>query len=209
MPSRTKCGFCEPVQQVAWPSLISTTAQAGPMQACDWNGHSYSASITRAAVLNASSTLPTGLHVLALAHRRLADVVVERGLLGKRRRRVRPLDLDRLGRLDGVPLLVGDHGEEIVLAHHPRAGDVLDRGLVDPDRGRAGDRRADHAGMQHAGHLHVGDERLLAEHLGGDVGALDRLADDLVVLRVLWLGLAGGVERCCRSACSSRAATLK
>ena len=61
MPSRTKCGFCEPVQQVAWPSLISTTAQAGPMQACDWNGHSYSASITRAAVLNASSTLPTGL----------------------------------------------------------------------------------------------------------------------------------------------------
>ena len=61
MPSRTKCGFCEPDQQVAWPSLISTTAQAGPMQACDWNGHSYSASITRAAVLNASSTLPTGL----------------------------------------------------------------------------------------------------------------------------------------------------
>ena len=80
MPSRTKCGFCDPLQQVTWPSLISTTAQAGPMQACDWNGHSYSASITRAAVRNASSTLPTGLHVLALAHRRLADVVVELGL---------------------------------------------------------------------------------------------------------------------------------
>ena len=28
------------------------------MLACDWNGHSYSASITLAAVLNASSTLP-------------------------------------------------------------------------------------------------------------------------------------------------------
>src|SRR5216683_2891662 len=55
MPSRTKCGFCEPDQQVAWPSLISTTAQAGPMQACDWNGHSYSASITRAAVLSATT----------------------------------------------------------------------------------------------------------------------------------------------------------
>ena len=61
MPSCTKCGFCEPVQQVTLPSLISTSAQAGPMQACDWNGHSYSASITRAAVLNASSTLPVCL----------------------------------------------------------------------------------------------------------------------------------------------------
>ena len=47
-PSCTKCAFCVPLQQVAWPSLISTSAQAGPMQACDWNGHSYSASITRA-----------------------------------------------------------------------------------------------------------------------------------------------------------------
>ena len=60
-PFCTKCGFCEPLQQSTLPSLISTTAQAGPMQACDWNGHSYSASITRAAVLNASSTLPTVL----------------------------------------------------------------------------------------------------------------------------------------------------
>ena len=60
-PSRTKWDFCEPVQQVACPSLISTSAQAGPMLACDWNGHSYSASTTRAAPRNASSTLPTGL----------------------------------------------------------------------------------------------------------------------------------------------------
>ena len=36
------------------------------MQACDWNGHSYSASITRAAVLNASATLPTGFSSTAL-----------------------------------------------------------------------------------------------------------------------------------------------
>ena len=61
MPFWTKCGFCEPVQQVTLPSLISTRAQAGPMQAWDWNGHSYSASITRAAVLKASSTLPVCL----------------------------------------------------------------------------------------------------------------------------------------------------
>src|SRR5262249_58908229 len=61
MPCCTKCDFCVPLQQVAMPSLICTSAQAGPMQACDWNGHSYSASITLAAVLNASSTLPFSL----------------------------------------------------------------------------------------------------------------------------------------------------
>jgi hypothetical protein len=59
IPSRTKWVFCDPLQQVTLPSLISTSAQAGPMLACDWNGHSYSASIMRAAVVNASSTLPT------------------------------------------------------------------------------------------------------------------------------------------------------
>ena len=49
--------------------------------------------------------------------------------------------------------------------------------------------------MDHARNFHVGDERLLAEHLRSDIGAFDRLADDLVVLRVLRLGLAGGVKR--------------
>ena len=61
MPACTKCDFWVPLQQVTMPSLISTSAQAGPMLAWDWNGHSYSASITRAAVLNASSTLPVVL----------------------------------------------------------------------------------------------------------------------------------------------------
>ena len=133
-------------------------------------------------------------HVLALAHRRLADVVVELGLLRERRLGVRPLDLEFLVGLDRIPFLVGDDGEEVVLAHHARARNVLDRAFVDGDRGRARDRRADHAGMQHARNLDVGDERLLAEHLRRNVGALDRLADDLVVLRVLRLGLAGRIE---------------
>src|SRR5262249_43523204 len=60
-PLCTKCVFCEPLQQLTLSPLISTTQQAGPIAACDWNGHSYSASITLAAVLNASSTLPDGL----------------------------------------------------------------------------------------------------------------------------------------------------
>ncbi len=58
MPSRAKCGFCVPVHSVARSARTSATAQAGPMLACDWNGHSYSASTTRDAVLSASSTSP-------------------------------------------------------------------------------------------------------------------------------------------------------
>src|SRR6185312_14431060 len=57
-PSRVECGFCEPVQIVASPSRTSATAHAGPMQECDCNDHSYSASTTRAADLNAASMSP-------------------------------------------------------------------------------------------------------------------------------------------------------
>ena len=63
-PSRQKCDFGEPVQTVTLSSLTSTTPQPGPMQACDWNGHSYSASTTRAALRNASSTLPFSFSTL-------------------------------------------------------------------------------------------------------------------------------------------------
>ncbi len=135
------------------------------------------------------------LLVHRFAHRRLADVVVERVLRRERRLDVRPLDLQRVVRLDRVPFLVGDHGEEVAFAHHARAGDALDRPLVDAHGRRARDRRADHAGMDHARDFHVGDERLLAEHLGRDVGALDRLADNSVVLWIFRLRLAGRVER--------------
>ena len=131
----------------------------------------------------------------ALAHRRLADVVVERGLVRERRRDARPLDFQLFGRLDRVPFLVGDHAEEALLPHHAGAGNVLDRALVDLHRHRAGDRRADHAAMHHARHLHVGAKVFLRKHLGRDVFALDRLADDFVLARFFRLRLAGSVER--------------
>jgi hypothetical protein len=41
-PSRAKCGFCEPAHKVAPSARASTTAQAGPMPASDWNGHRLS-----------------------------------------------------------------------------------------------------------------------------------------------------------------------
>src|SRR6202023_954327 len=42
-----------------------------------------------------------------LAHRGLADVIVEQSLLRKWRRRIRPRHLELLRRLDRVPFLVG------------------------------------------------------------------------------------------------------
>ena len=131
---------------------------------------------------------------LALAHRRVANVVVERGLIGERGLGVRPFHLERLRRLDRVPFLVGDDAEEALLPHHLGAGDLLDRAFVDLHRHRAGDGGADHAAMHHVRHLDVGAEVFLRVDLGRDVLARDRLADDPVILRVLGLGLAGRVE---------------
>ena len=49
--------------------------------------------------------------------------------------------------------------------------------------------------MHHAGHFDVGAEVFLREHFRRDIGALDRLADDLVILGIFRLGLSGRVER--------------
>jgi hypothetical protein len=131
---------------------------------------------------------------LALAHRRVADVVVERTLIGERRLDVGPFHLELVGRPDGVPFLVGDHAEKAVVPHHPGAGDVPDRAFVDFHRHAPGDGGADHAAMHHAGPPDVGAEVLLRVDLGRDVLARDRLADDLVIFCVLRLGLARRVK---------------
>ena len=108
------------------------------------------------------------------------------------RLRLRPCRLELLRRLDRGPLALGDDAEEIALAHDlDDAGNVLDRALVDAFELGADRRRAHHAAVQHAGHaevLHVGEA---AGHLVRDVDARHRLADDLVVLRVLAVGGLG------------------
>src|SRR6185437_4230087 len=132
---------------------------------------------------------------LALAGRRLADVIVQSRLARERRRRLRPLDLELFRRLDGVPFLVGADAEEALVPDHARARNLFDRRFVDLHRHGAGDRGPDHPAVHHAGHLDVGAEIFLGEYFWRDVVARNRLADDRVGLRVLRLGLAGGVER--------------
>ena len=131
----------------------------------------------------------------ALAGRRFADVIVQSRLIGERRACIRPFDLERARRLDGVPLAVGDDAEEALVPDDLRARDILDRAFVDFYRHRARDRRPDHAAMHHAGDFDVHGEVGLREHLAGDVVARNRLADDGVVLRVLRLGFARRIER--------------
>ena len=73
-----------------------------------------------------------GIHVavmlldLALARRRVANVIVEFGLLRERRLRLRPFHLQRARRLDRIPFLLGDDGQEAFVPDDLRAGDVLD-----------------------------------------------------------------------------------
>ncbi len=131
------------------------------------------------------------------AHRRLADVVVDRvGVVRERRLDVRPFDLELPGGLDRAPFGVGDDAEErMAFAHHAHARDALDRGLVELHRHRARDRRTDHAAVRHVRHPHVADVDLLGKDHRRDVVTRDRLADDLVLLVVLRLRLAGRVER--------------
>ena len=132
---------------------------------------------------------------VALAYAGLADVVVQRGLIGERRLDLRPFHLELLGGLDRIPFLVGDDAEEALVPDHFGARNVLDRGFIDFYRHGAGNGRTDHPSMHHAGHLHVGAEIFLGEDLWRDVFALDRLADDLVLARIFRLRFAGRVER--------------
>ena len=137
-----------PAGDVAVP--ISTTAQAGPMQACDWNGHSYSASTTRAAVRNASSTLPTGL-----TSSRLVPVPCGCG------RRCAATSGNGGAALDHSTLsfwyaLTASHSLSATTARklfsrttRAPAMSWIELSSTLTTR-RAGHRRADHAGMQHA-----------------------------------------------------------
>ena len=115
----------------------------------------------------------------ALDHRGVANMRMQGVMAGEIRLGFRPGHLEGLRRLDGVPFLLGHDREQVLDPDHLRARDLRDRAFVDLDRHRARDRRADHAGMQHAGQPHVVDHVQRAEHLAGQIAAAERFADDL------------------------------
>ncbi len=134
------------------------------------------------------------LGLFALADRRLADVIIERGSVREWRRRVGPLYLQLFRRLNGIPFSVRDNAEEAFVPDNLSARDVLDRTFIDLDRQGTGDRRPDHTAMHHARHFDIGDEILLAEHLRRYILTPNRPPDDLVFAWFLWLRLAGSVQ---------------
>ena len=81
------------------------------MLACDWNGHSYSASTIRAAPEGRVDLARRDRH-LAFDDRRLTDVVVECRLFGEGRHRLGPGDLEPLGCLHRVPFALRDDAEK-------------------------------------------------------------------------------------------------
>ncbi len=109
------------------------------------------------------------LLVVAMHRLGVADVIEQVFLVGEGRLHVRPRDLELLGGPDRVPLLGRDEADETLLPDHLHARNVFHRGFVDRDRHRAGDRRTDHASVQHAGNFHVHHVVERAEHLRRDV----------------------------------------
>ena len=160
----------------------------------------------RGAVLNASSTLPSFLST----SRACAPAPCGCGRRARSGRGTAASTFDH-STLSFSAALIASHSLSATTPRKPFSqttlapGNVLDRALVDLHRHRAGDRRADHAAMHHARHLDVGARSPPAEHLRRDVLALDRLADDLVLVGLLRLAPCRAHRADCRTACSSRA----
>ena len=131
-----------------------------------------------------------GWQILVRDGGRRTDVVVN--LLRRRKGILRrgPLHLERLRGAHRVPLTLRNHGQEVLLMHHARALDGGDRLQIDGLRDAAGVRRANHAGVKHAGDGDIGHELLGAKHLARHVAPRHRLAHDLVFRGRLGLGLA-------------------
>ena len=169
-------------------------AWAGPMAVCPWNGKSYSASMTFAAPASAASGFPTTSGFGARRGRRAAHVLEQVFRCREGRcRRLLPVDLELSGRLDRLLFPLADNRDVVALAHHlDESGDASDGRLVDADQLGARHRRLHVARMNHAGKLDVHGPFQRAVHLGRNVIALQRLADDLEVLYRLHLCHTGG-----------------
>lgn len=75
--------------------------------------------------------------------------------------------MSRSAALHRVPLALGNDADEPLIADDPDAGNVMHRALINGERHRTRDRRANHSAMQHPRHLHVGDVVERASSLPG------------------------------------------
>ena len=169
-------------------------AWAGPRDVCPWNGTSYSASMTFAAPASAASGFPTTFGAAL-------DVGVAPRMYLCRSSEVGngavagfcQLTLSCRAAANRLLFPLADDGDVVALAHDlDESRDAANGGFVDADERRAGDRRLHVARVHHAGKLDVDGPLQRAVHLGGNVVALRRLADDLELLHRLELGHAGG-----------------
>src|SRR5262249_47047889 len=114
---------------------------------------------------------------------------------GEGRLDVGPGDLELLGGPDCIPFLRSDEADEALLPDDLHTWNVFHGRLVHRDRNGAGDRRTDHASVQHAGDSYVRPAVERPEPLRGDM-APGRAgpADDLVFTRRLGLAFAGDQE---------------
>jgi len=127
--------------------------------------------------------------------RRRAAHVAEEILRARKRRscRLLPVDLQLTSRLDRLLFPFADDGNVVAFADHlDEAGDAEDGGLVDAHQLRPCHWRLHVARVHHAGKLDVHGPLQRTIHLGGNVVALRRRADDLHRLYVLHLRRAGG-----------------
>ena len=115
--------------------------------------------------------------------------------LRERRARRRPGHLQLARGANRVPLALGDHRDHVFLVDHTRAGYGGDRRLVDGGRAAARGRRSQHARVQHALDLDLGDVLEPAVHFLGDDLLRDRPADHAVLGRILDRRLPLGQER--------------
>ncbi len=160
------------------------------MLACDWNGHSYSASTILAAAAMAASALPcfTGSwRAIGLAARIWS---YSAALPGNGGAACDQVTFSLPGGTDRVPFARRRDAQEALLPYDVDAGNVGDRRFIDGGWYAAGNGGADHARVQHAGQADVGDELVPGEDVFGDVGTRDRGTDDAVIARAFRLGAA-------------------
>ena len=113
--------------------------------------------------------------------------IIETGSV-RQGRALLPDELELASSLDGIPFALGDHSDEVALAHDSNAGNVGDRALIDAHRFRAGTIGAlstgqHDAAVPHARHAQLLNADELAAHLVRNVDTRHRFSHEGIAAR--------------------------